>query len=380
MLVAAVCAVAFSSMAFAQEIQLATFQETAQILIDTEVTDTVTASVTLQSTSSQEIMVPVDLESKILDNAMISSIVVTNEQNCILGVVDDACILVNVKRSDDWEGIIETQEETKKIGDALIDDFNELFRMDAQYHSVYLHFKDDANVALETSGVVSGRGTVSATYVMPAESTDLFFERLSSILLPAQIRDAGGFFDVAKGLARDPDSRVSFSVIPQDSLAIYHLKVSSYHPGAGEMDPEISPLELLNVGEIYRSDYFADGLYPFNSLIQVIVVGDEHITYTEPRFLESVERDGVVAPLEINRAGWIQEEISDETRKIFFLFGDENSVKGDRLKVVLASGEMQPTEPVQPPEADISQYVIGIAVAVGAVGAAIFFLKGYKRG
>ena len=40
--------------AFAQEFRLATFQETAQILIDQQFSNNVTASISLQSTSNQE--------------------------------------------------------------------------------------------------------------------------------------------------------------------------------------------------------------------------------------------------------------------------------------------------------------------------------------
>jgi len=47
--------------------QLATFQETAQILIDKQISNNVTASITLQSTSNQEIRIPSELEQKILE-------------------------------------------------------------------------------------------------------------------------------------------------------------------------------------------------------------------------------------------------------------------------------------------------------------------------
>ena len=49
--------------------QLATFQETAQILVDKRVSNNVTASITLQSTSNQEFRIPSILEQIVLDNA-----------------------------------------------------------------------------------------------------------------------------------------------------------------------------------------------------------------------------------------------------------------------------------------------------------------------
>ena len=51
-----------------QSPQLATFQETAQILIDKQISNNVTASITLQSTSNQEIRIPVELEQQIREN------------------------------------------------------------------------------------------------------------------------------------------------------------------------------------------------------------------------------------------------------------------------------------------------------------------------
>ena len=48
-----------------QSPQLSTFQETAQILIDKQISNNVTASITLQSTSNQEIRIPSELEQQI---------------------------------------------------------------------------------------------------------------------------------------------------------------------------------------------------------------------------------------------------------------------------------------------------------------------------
>ncbi len=43
--------------AYSQEVSLATFQETAQIIVDKSISQNVTASITLQSTSIQEIKI-----------------------------------------------------------------------------------------------------------------------------------------------------------------------------------------------------------------------------------------------------------------------------------------------------------------------------------
>ncbi|TRZ69598.1 MAG: hypothetical protein D4R96_03045, partial [Nitrosopumilaceae archaeon] len=54
--------------AYSQEMSLATFQETAQVIIDKSISQNVTASITLQSTNIQEIKIPAELEQKIREN------------------------------------------------------------------------------------------------------------------------------------------------------------------------------------------------------------------------------------------------------------------------------------------------------------------------
>ena len=57
--------------AYSQEMSLSTFQETAQILIDKRIAQNVTASITLQSTSIQEIKIPAELEQRIREKMRI---------------------------------------------------------------------------------------------------------------------------------------------------------------------------------------------------------------------------------------------------------------------------------------------------------------------
>ena len=84
--------------AVAQDIGLATFQEIAQVIVDKSISQNVTASITLQSTSVQEIKIPAELEQKIRGDGRISAITITNQNQCILGVDNESCILINVKR------------------------------------------------------------------------------------------------------------------------------------------------------------------------------------------------------------------------------------------------------------------------------------------
>ena len=375
-----ICSIFAISMgsANAQEVQLATFQEMAQVVVDTTISNNVTASITLQSTSNQEMKIPSELESKILENGKIIAVVITNEENCILGVYDESCILINVQRAEEWEGIIETQDETKKIGNLFIDEINEFFDTNAQYHSSFLHHRDEANVALGTSGVISGRDTVSAVFTMPMEATDSMYEKLSALLLPQLIRESGGFYDVAKELSHEDNAKMTFSMIPQGAGSLYQLKLSVDYTNADEISSEIKPLEFLKTKKIERSDYFSQGFYPLNSLIQVAILGDDAISKTIPDFIDTELRNGVLVPTNLKQFGWVPDQNSEEMKEVVFLFGEKTSANENELKIILDSAQNN-VEPKTQEEFDESLVVVGI-IAAGAIGAAIFFLKGYRKG
>jgi len=77
-----------ANFAWGQEIGHATFQETAQLVIDKSISQNVTASITLQSTSIQEIKIPAELEREIREDARVKAVILTNQEQCVLGVID----------------------------------------------------------------------------------------------------------------------------------------------------------------------------------------------------------------------------------------------------------------------------------------------------
>jgi len=157
--------------AHSQEIGLATFQEMAQVMIDKSISQNVTASITLQSTSIQEIKIPADLEQKIRENRDVSAITITNQNQCILGVDNQSCILINVKRNQADKNFLQIQNRTLQVSEQFISEINDVFDTDAKLHSTFIHSNDQTSVALETSGIISGKGTISAVYTMPMEKT-----------------------------------------------------------------------------------------------------------------------------------------------------------------------------------------------------------------
>ncbi len=356
-----------------QSPQLSTFQETAQILIDKQISNNVTASITLQSTSNQEIRIPSILENLVRGNERIIAIVLTSENQCVLGVVDEACILINVSRDPTDRGIIEIQDDAKDIGDSLINRINNVFDTNAKYHSVYVHQSAIANQALETSGVISGRGTVSAVYTMPLEDTESMYSKISTMLIPEIIRDLGGFYETAKQLSSEPKSTMTFSMITRENSFLYQLKLSVSYSNAANIDV-ISPLEFLKTDSLHRSNYFANGFYPLNSILQVVILSPESTNVNEVKgnIIPTKVVDGEKIPTDLSISGWVFDPESGNKIDGRYLFGQEFSVSKNDVLFTLGSAS---TEQVL--ELDESIIVLIIVIASGA--AAVFFLKGFKK-
>lgn len=362
---------------FSQDISLATFQETAQVFIDKNRSQDVTASITLQTTSIQEIKIPSELERKIREDKRITSVIMTNQQQCILGVVDDSCILINVKRDLSDKGIIEIQDSTKAIAELFIDEINQTFDTNAQFHSVFLHSDDEINRALGTSGAVSGRGIVSAVYTMPMEDTGSMYEKISAMLIPKEIRDSGGFYETAKNLSTEDNAKVTFSIIPFNNTSLLQLKLSVKYPQAALNLTKLVPLEFLGTDELKRSEYFSSGFYPLNSIFQIVILSAEPTTISNVKgdILPTQMVDGEKIPIELDKKGWIFDPEKGERIQGKFLFGKETSIYGADL--VFSLGEDESTQPIQTTFDE--SFLILVLIIIGGVGAAIFFLKGYKK-
>jgi len=360
---------------YAQDMRLATFQETAQVIVDRSISQNVTASVTLQSTSIQELRIPAELEQRIREDGRVQSIIVTNQNQCILGVVDEACILINVARDTNDKGITAIQQTTKDVANSFIDEINDAFDTDAKLHSVFIHTDDKSNVALGTSGAISGRGTVSAVYTMNMESTDSMFDKVSAILIPQVIRESGGFFDIAKNLSREDNAKVTFSLIPVNDRSLMQLKLSVDYPNQADKVKKFSPLEFLQVEQIKRSEYFSQGNYPLNSIIQIAILSpnSEIISDIKGNIVPTQIIDDEKFPTDISKQGWIFDPESGESIQAKYIFGQDKLVSKDNL--VFTIGEEIKESQVEFDES----IIVVIIIAIVAIGAALFYLKGYKK-
>ena len=366
--------------AHSQEISLSTFQESAQVIIDKKISNTSIASITLHSSNLQEIKIPTELEQKIRENERVQAVVITNQNNCVLGVRDyESCIIINIERNPEDKGINAIQDSTRKIADSYIHEVNQVFDTDAKFFQTYIHTNDETNQELDTSGIISGHRTISAVYTMPMQDTDYMYGKLSSILLSKSIREGGGFYNIAKTLSEDQNSKMSFSIIPTESKSLLQLRISVENPIESEMEgtiTKINPLEFFNIENLNRSDYFSTGNYPLNSIFQIVILENDETNVSDVRgnIIPTQMIDGIEIPIEITKKGWIFDPQKGEQIQGKYIFGESTSVNENELKFSLGGGNLEYKEI----ELDESITVV-IIITIVSIGAAIFYLKGYKK-
>jgi len=367
--------------AYSQEIGLSTFQESAQVIIDNKISQEIITSITLLSSNIQEIKIPIELEQKIRDNKRIQAIVVTNENNCVLGVTDKSCILINIERNPEDLGINAIQDSSRAIGDEFIEEINQVFDTNAKFFQVFIHTSAESNKALNTSGIISGTGTISAVYTMPMEDTMSMYGKISSMLLSKQIRESGGFYDAAQILATKENSKMSFSIIPSETKTLLQLRVSNDNAITSSMQisetpAKINPLGFFKINELNRSNYFSTGNYPLNSIFQIVILANEEIRVSDIKgnIIPTQTIDGMEIPTEITKNGWVFDPKEGTQIQGKYIFGENTSIDENELKFSLKGNNDQ----IKETGLDESITIVTI-ITIISIGAAIFYLKGYKK-
>jgi len=365
-----------SNYAYSQEISLSTFHEIAQIKIDKNTSQNVTASIVLQSTNIQEIQIPIEFEQKIRENDRIQSIFVTNQEQCVLGVTNQSCILINVLRDPADKGINAIQNSTKEITESYIDEINQILGTNAEFHSVYIYTENESKNILAISGDSSEDVVIAGVFTMPMEDTNSMYEKISSTLISKTIREGGGFYNIAKDLSFEENTEFLFSLIPLDSKSLLQLKLSIDYPNSVGTISEISPLDFLKTDNIHRSDYFSSGFYPINSIIQIIILSpeNEEISNVNGNIIPTQIIDNEKIPTDVSKDGWIFDPQEGQTIQGKYIFGNETSISKEKLKFSLGNSEL-----VEPKAEFDESIVIVIIISIIAIVAAIFFLKGFKK-
>ena len=363
--------------AYAQQPQLASYREIAQIFVDEKIQNQTTAFITLSTTSTLEMRVPEQLDQKIHNNGNITSITITNADRCVLGIVNQACVLINISEPSLIESynITKIQTNAHAIGDTLIGDINKAFGLSAEFDSVYINTKSELSAALGTSGAVSGNRTISVVYTMSKSDSKYLYDGLTAILLPHQIRDGGGFVDAAKKMASNSNSTVTFAIVPEKNISIYQLQVARHFPIKNQIDT-ISPLDLFELDKLDRSSYFNAGFFPLNSILQVTLLSNQSLAITNHGgdLVPTVEKNGQNLPADLTKAGWLFDPSSGNHITAVYLFGTTFSASKNDLTLTIGNTTAGVENPIQPATptpfkpviTDYTSYVlVGIVVAAG---------------
>ena len=378
--------------AYAQQFEKATFQESLTIIYDQKFSESIITSIGFETTDNNEIKFPNEVIEKINSNEKIRSVIFTNAGECVIGVTaEQQCIMINFSYEElkGDGGIRMVQDSAKEMANLLIEDLNKIFRTNTEFHSVFIHTTDNANTLLETSGVVSGRGSVSATYVTDKSATDFLFTDLTGVLIPKTIREGGGFYDISEKVSKNDDSIISISIIPNENSNLYMFKIAQEIKEKSDDVSSINILENFGIDEISRTNYFDKRNVPLNSVIHLVIIPDEN------RKINAISTHAITDLTKIENVmekGWFLNSPAGEMIDLRFLFGESKTVLAKELLVETVPWDMQSEmtlysvenieeEVIEEENQDVedqSQYaVLGIIIAIG-IGAVIFYLKGYK--
>jgi hypothetical protein len=139
---------------------------------------------------------------------------------------------------------------------------------------------------------------------------------------------------------------------------------------------KINPLEFFNIENLSRSNYFSTGNYPLNSIFQIVILSNEstNVSDVKGHIIPTQNTDDIKMPTEITKKGWIFDPQEGQQIQGKYIFGESTSVNENELKFSLGGNNIQSKEI----ELDESTVIV-IIIAIVSIGAAIFYLKGYKK-
>ena len=312
-----------------QAINYIPFKEIATIIID-RTDKTITTSYSLLSKDKEDFQIPDSLESKIMNEKKIVSIVYTNTEKCAAGVINSTCIMINIPLDElEGAGLKEKKNAAREIANSVIDDINQALGTHAKYHSAPVQ---TVGVSVDEEAILS---VVYTMYDLPAKQ---LFNIMILQNITDEIRFAGGFFNNAKALSLKENSVFTFSMSPEKNRILYSLHISVTNPATIGLG-NLSPLALMSEDELNRSKLFADGFYPLNSIINILIVSEEKLQVLNTNsdiISSSSDAD------EMQKNGWYYiktEQLGDsEINKLDlrYLFGNTSSVSKQQLLLSIA--------------------------------------------
>jgi len=311
------------------------YQEQIQIIID-DINKKNRISISMLSTDPNDIRFP-DYIENIANEPRIISFMLTNQFACIPTQIDRACIVVDVKREGLGKNITEIRENTREISDKIVGGGVLVFN--PEFISVTLYPK---------TGLDGNEYMVSrAMYTINKQPTDDLFLALSSMLISADIRDAGGFYNHAKDLSKNMFSTFSISLQTHEDKMLRTMQItlpcSDTHIELVDCPKEtsekitrgdISPLDFIQVENITRSELFWNQFLPFNSIIHVMIFSenDSQVESVNSSVIEKLQHIS-----DIQENGWFFSSKSGTKIDGRYIFAEENLVNKNDLSFSIGS-------------------------------------------
>ena len=334
------------------EFEYADYQEYIQLIVDQRNIATKT-SVIFLSKNPQDLLIDPVLEERIFNTDKITSIKITNEFNCGVSQMvmdpDLGCVFIGVKREGLGSDIVIIREEARKVADSLMyQDPNDLtntgmLTLPTKFHSVLLGTNVATEISEEEELVKYGSENLATViYTIKRHPTQKMFSVFDMFIIDDRISTSGGFIKTAKEIMRQSPEYSSFNLVLRvDEQEIMREITVSFEKNVlrEKIESEINVLDLIQVDNIRRSDIFSDGYFPLNSVIQVIIVGDENLQVkrVNPNIIEKIE-----TPNDLLKDGWFFVSKSGYEIDGRYLFGEESFIIKDDL--ILSIGPYSGTD------------------------------------
>ena len=218
-----VSSVIFTPFAFGQEsedsvplLQKSTWLESMSVIYDQKFSKSIMVSMAFETINNNEIQFSDAFIEKVMSYEEIRYVLFTNMEECVMGIpLDEVCIMIGFNRDmlKGDLGINAIHENGKRISDELITDINNAFDMNAELHSIYLHM--DEKMQSPVGSDLSIARTVSVVFTLPREESNNVFTKLSEQLINPQLRESGGFYDVAKEMSKNQSAVITAGMILQ---------------------------------------------------------------------------------------------------------------------------------------------------------------------
>ncbi len=308
------------------------FQEQFQVIVDEKNLKN-RISIGLLSTNPNDITFP-DYIEDLTHDPRIFSYTITNQFACAPNSIDEACVIIAVKR----EGLGSTLDEIKTNVLEITDK--------AIVHGAIGFVPEFDSITLQSKTSYSGDEEViiaQVIYTINKQPTEKLFSILSTTLLSSDIRTAGGFYQYAEKLSEHNFAEFSIALVPNEteSLRSVHISLTCSNdlPELPKCDPDgniskqiksgnLNPLDFIQSENIERSGLFTNKFLPLNSVVHIMIFADEDLQ------IKSINSN-LITKLEqladIQENGWIFTSKSGAVIDGRYIFVSTNSVSGNEL-------------------------------------------------